>query len=95
MGNVQIYFQISEMGRTTVGIIGTHISAWELMGGHCLETFTCTICSANTITGILLNEGLNVEVAFQCLFLDLGVTLAQLSLVVYKAIFKIVHLTVR
>lgn len=40
-------------------------------------------------------KGLRVEVAFQCLFLDLWVTLAQLLLVVYKAIFKLVHLIVR
>lgn len=36
--DVQIYFQISETGRTNVGVIQTHISAARgLMGGHCLE----------------------------------------------------------
>lgn len=39
-----------------------HISAaWELLGGPSLETFTCTICVANTMTRILLNEDLNVD----------------------------------
>ena len=73
-----------------------HISAaWGLLGGRSLEAFTCTICFTNTMTSILLNEGLHGEVAFQRLFLDLWVTLAQLLLVVYKAIFKLVHLIVR
>lgn len=70
-----------------------HFSCLRVMDGHYLETFTCTICFANTMNSILLNEGLKVEVVFQCLFLDLWVTLAQL-LVVYKAIFKLVHLIV-
>lgn len=77
VGEVQIYFQISKMEGTTLHIIGTHISAaWGLMSGRCLETFTCTICFANTRTSVLLNEGLKVEAAFQCLFLELSVTLA-------------------
>lgn len=72
MEDAQIHFQLSEVGRTDVGILRTHISAaWGLMGGHGLEAFTCTICSANTMTSILPNKGLNVEVAFQGLFLDL------------------------
>ena len=38
MEDVQIYFQMSEIGRTNVGVIQTHVSAaWGLMGGHCLE----------------------------------------------------------
>lgn len=65
------------------------------MGGHCPETMTRTLCFANTVDSILLNEGLDMEAAFQCLLLDLCVPLAQLLLVVYKAIFKLVHLIVR
>lgn len=56
-----------DWGRTEVGLIQTHISAvWGLMGGRGLEALNLHHLFCEHSDGILLNKGLNVEVAFEC-----------------------------